>query len=400
MRRQKINQRKKTADALIVGGGPSGLVMAAVLGTAGFETICLERATPRIIAKNIMGDRRTTALSYGSVEILKTAAIWPKIASYACPIRDIRIADQNSPLFLDFHDREIGQGPFGWIIENHIFRAALRDRVRALKSVRLVTSAVIKSFRFDDCCARVTLEDGRLFEAALAIGADGRHSASREAAAIKSYGWNYNQAAIVCTITHEKSHQNVAVEHFLAGGPLATLPMTKKRSSIVWTETKAAAQHLMQMNEEEFTKALQFKVEGWLGKIRLTGARNLHSLSLSRAQRLIAKRFALIGDAAHGIHPIAGQGFNLGMGDIGALRDEILRGAALGLDRGDSTILRAYERRRRFANGNMVFMTDILDRLFSNSIPSVVSARRFGLGVVQKMAPLRRFFMKEAMGIR
>jgi 2-octaprenyl-6-methoxyphenol hydroxylase len=395
-----MNLKKNASDAIIIGGGPSGLVMAAALGTAGFTVICLERASPRDTAKSAAADRRTTALSYGSAQILKAAGIWARIEKKACPIRDIRVADQDSPAVLDFHHNEIGKDPFGWIVENQTFRVALARRIRALKSVHLVTGAAMKSLATDDRAARVTLEDGRVFTAPLVIGADGRNSASRDAAGIAAYGWNYDQTSIVCTLAHEKPHHHVAVEHFLPGGPLATLPMTKKHSSIVWTETKAAAAHLMKMSDADFARALEEKVAGWLGRIRLEGARTAYPLSLLRAKRLTAKRFALIGDAAHSIHPIAGQGFNLGMGDIGALRDELLRGASLGLDLGDGEIRRAYERRRKFANGNMALMTDVLDRLFSNTIPPIASVRRFGLGAVQRIMPLRRFFMREAMGVR
>jgi len=180
---------------------------------------------------------------------------------------------------------------------------------------------------------------------------------------------------------------------------LATLPMTRQRSSIVWTERAEAAARLMYMDEREFTAALQEKVQDWLGEISLAGPRAAHPLSLLRAKRYAARRLALIGDAAHAIHPIAGQGFNLGIGDMGVLAGEIMRGARLGLDAGDPSILRAYEKRRRFADGNMVLMTDALDRLFSNSIPAVEAARRFGLAAVQRIGPLRQFFMREAMGV-
>ena len=221
---------------------------------------------------------------------------------------------------------------------------------------------------------------------------------SRDEMNVPSYGWKYDQTAIVCTIAHTTPHNNVAVEHFLPGGPLATLPMTKRRSSIVWTEKTEAAKILMEMNEKEFAACLQEKVEGWLGNICLIGSRFMHPLSLQHAERYTGKRFALIGDAAHGIHPIAGQGFNLGMGDIGVLAEELKRAAHLGLDPGGADVLRRYEKRRKFANGNMVLMTDALDRLFSNAIPPVEAVRRLGLGMVQKAGPLAALFHADSHG--
>jgi len=398
MRRVSVKKSVCRHDVIIVGGGPSGLTLAACLGAAGFSALCLERRTPSA-GKNHAADPRTTALSSGSVRILDACGLWSELRKSACPILDIRVADGRSPFHLDFHHDEVGEEPFGWIVENGIFHRALQKRVRALKSLRFVTGAM-QSLETDADEARVILEDGRRFSASLAVGADGRHSMCRAAAGIPVYGWRYGQTSIVCTIAHEKPHNHVAVEHFLPGGPLATLPMTKQRSSIVWTERTQAAEALMAMSAQDFTAALQEKVQDWLGTIRLTGPRLSYRLSLQHAERYTAGRVALVGDAAHGIHPIAGQGFNLGMGDIGDLTEELLRAARLGLDIGSATVLRNFEKRRRFPNGNMVLMTDALDRLFSNSIPPIEATRRYGLGMVQRLPPLRRFFMREAMGKR
>jgi 2-octaprenyl-6-methoxyphenol hydroxylase len=398
MRRNSVKKRVNRNDIMIVGGGPAGLALASCLGTAGFSVVCIERRAPRRARTIAKLDGRTTALSYGSAQILKNGGVWPHLQKAACPILDIRIIDQNSPAFLDFHHREIGRNPFGWIVENHIFHQALLARIRELKSVQRIEGAVERLETNDDG-ARVILTDGRVLTTSLVVGADGRHSICRTQAAIPIYGWTYDQTSIVCAIAHEKPHHNVAVEHFLPGGPLAVLPMTKQRSSIVWTEKNAAAEALMKMSDADFAAALGEKVKDWLGAIRLAGARVAHPLSLQHARRYIDRRLVLIGDAAHGIHPIAGQGFNLGMGDIGVLLDELSRARSLGLDWGDAIVLKRYEKRRKSANGNMVFMTDILDRLFSNAIPSVEAARRFGLGAVQRLPPLKRFFMRTAMGI-
>lgn len=399
MRRKSVKKFVNRNDVVLIGGGPSGLTLAACLGAAGFSTLCIERETRQKSGARARQDGRTTALSYGSMQILHAAGLAQPLQKASCPILDIRVADRDSPLYLEFRHDEVGDNPFGWIVENYFFHQALQKRVGALKNVQTINGAM-ESLETNDFEARVTLADGRVFTASLVIGADGRHSPSREQMGIPTYGWQYDQTAIVCTIKHAKPHRNVAVEHFLPGGPLATLPMTGQRSSIVWTEKSAAADALGKMNDADFTKALQEKVQDWLGTIKLCGPRVSYPLSLQHAKRYTAKRFALIGDSAHGIHPIAGQGFNLGIGDIGALIEELTHAVQLGLDIGSTEVLRTFEKRRKSANGNMVLMTDTLDRLFSNTIPPIEAARRYGIGAVQQMPPLRRFFMRTAMGVR
>lgn len=387
------------SDVLVIGGGHSGLSLAASLGALGIHVVCLERAV-RQPQKSTLKDGRTLALSFRSMEIFKKAGVAPFLMKNCCPILDIRVADQGSSHYLDFHHQDVGNNPFGWIIENNLFNQALEKRIAQIKTVQLIHSAAVKAMERTSEGVFLTLEDGRHFSASLVVGADGRKSQCREMAGIPTYGWNYRQTAIVCTIKHSKPHKNVAVEHFQPGGPFATLPMTESRSSIVWTEKTATAKTLLAMDEDKFTELLQEKVEGYLGKIKLLGERFSFPLQLQHAEYYTSKRLALIGDAAHGIHPIAGQGFNLGMGDIEALTEEVSRAANLGLDIGSADLLNRYEKRRKFDNGNMVLMTDLLDRLFSNSIPAVQATRRFGLGAVQRIAPLRRYFMTTAMGGR
>jgi 2-octaprenyl-6-methoxyphenol hydroxylase len=385
------------SDVLIVGGGHAGLSLAASLGMEGISVTCLEQG--RVVSKLVKTkDARTLALSFRSMNILRKSGVWPLIQNDACPILDIRVADQDSSSYVDFRHREVGHDPFGWIIENHKFNLGLEKRVKQLKHVHIIVPAKVKSMDADDAAACITLDDGRRYEASLVIGADGRQSLCRALAEIPTYGWSYQQTAIICTIHHSLPHNNIAVEHFQAGGPFATLPMTKQRSGVVWTEGTEAAEKLMVMNERDFISLLQEKVRTYLGQIKLAGSRQSYPLTLQHAEYYTAPRLALVGDAAHGIHPIAGQGFNLGMGDIGVLVDEIIRAARFGLDLGSPSLLRRYEKRRKVDNGAMVIATDLLDRLFSNSIPSVQAARRFGLRMVKSTPSLRRFFMRTAMG--
>lgn len=389
------HKSKIFTDVIIVGGGHSGLSLAACLGTAGLHVVCLEQGSHKTKKST---DGRTLALSYRTMQLLQHAGVADTIKPDACPILDIRVADQDSTSYLDFDHRQVGNDAFGWIIENNLFQKALEKRLRQLKQVSMITGAAITHIEYGSSSAEVLLVDGRAFEAQLVIGADGRKSLCREQAQIPVYGWDYHQTAVVCTIKHSLPHHNVAVEHFQPGGPFATLPMTKQRSSIVWTEKTEAAQALMKMDEEKFTALLQEKVENYLGKVELMGSCFAHPLQLQHAERYSAQRLALVGDAAHGIHPIAGQGLNLGMGDIEVLLEELTRASHLGLDLGSPDILKRYEKRRKFDNGNMVLATDLLDRLFSTASPPVQAARRFGLGMVQSLPPLKRFFMKTAMG--
>ena len=318
------------ADVIIAGGGPSGLSLAAALGTEGFKVLVLERA-PKQPPKP---DGRTIALSLRAAKFYRHAGVAQLIEKDWCPILAIRVADQDSPQHLDFHHREVGGEPFGFILETHLFQRALQKRVTRLKNIRVVHNARIKNMSCKGAVACATLEDGRVFAAPLIVAADGRHSQSRAAAGIQTYGWNYKQTAIVCLMRHSRPHRNIAVEHFQPGGPFAVLPMTKQRSSIVWTEKSLAAEALMKMNAQEFTALLQEKTGDYLGTVELASARFAFPLALTHAERYVGERLALIGDAAHGIHPIAGQGFNLGVGDIEALTEELTRAASLGLDLG------------------------------------------------------------------
>ncbi|MER2519699.1 MAG: UbiH/UbiF/VisC/COQ6 family ubiquinone biosynthesis hydroxylase [Bdellovibrionales bacterium] len=402
-------------DVTIIGAGPSGLSLACALGTAGHRAVCLEKA-PAAQALHPRPDGRTLALSVRSARILRQTKVWPLMERDCCPIRHIHVADQESPRTLAFRQEDGGGGPFGWIVETQVFQNALLKRARQLTKAGLlevVYDARIERIEHSiaQAFSAVELQDGRIFLAPLLVAADGRRSHTRDKAGIPVYGWGYRQSAVVCVVRHELPHDNIAVEHFQPGGPFAVLPMADDRarskgsrgkffhrSSIVWTETTEAARFLMQMEARRFVAQLQERVRDYLGDIELVGERFSYPLSLQHARRYVEGRLVLVGDAAHGIHPIAGQGFNLGMGDIGDLVDLVSEATSLGLDVAEADALQRYERGRIIDNEAMVVMTDGLVKLFSNAIPPAQALRRFGLGAVDRLPRVRRAFARHASG--
>jgi 2-octaprenyl-6-methoxyphenol hydroxylase len=393
---------KTRFDVAIVGGGISGTTCAAILAGAGLEVALVERQTPSQMTTTAH-DVRTTAITYGSRKLLEAAGLWADLAPHACPIDDIRVADGASPLFLHFDSREVGDDPLGSIVENRLIRQSLFRRIAELPAITQIAPASVSAIDTSGPLARLTLADGRQIAAELIIGADGRESFIRAAAGIETIGWAYKQHAIVTIMGHELSHENVAVENFLPPGPFAMLPMTDAadgthRSSIVWTDHMDAVPLYMEFGKPEFETELQRRAGDWVGRVWEIGPRLSYPLGLRHAKRYVGPRVALIADAAHVIHPIAGQGLNLGMRDIALLTELLVDRRRTGLDLGDPSMLARYERMRRSDNIAFSAATDILDRLFSNDIPPITLARRVGLGAVNAAPPLRRFFMRRAMG--
>jgi 2-octaprenyl-6-methoxyphenol hydroxylase len=389
-------------DVAVVGGGIAGTTFAAILGGAGLKVALVERQAPSALQSSAH-DGRTTAITYGSRKMLEAAGLWAELVQHACPIDDIRVADNSSPLFLHFDSREVGDDPLGSIVENRLIRIALYKRISELKTITQIAPATVSALDTGGAMARLTLADGREIAADLVVGADGRDSFIRGAAGIGTVGWAYDQHAIVTVMGHELDHENVAVENFMPAGPFAILPMTDApdgthRSSIVWTDHVDAVPLYAKLDKDGFDAELQKRAGAWLGRVWDIGPRFTYPLSLKHAKRYIAPRVALIADAAHVIHPIAGQGLNLGMRDIGLLTEMLVDQRRLGLDLGDPMLLRRYEHKRRMDNLTFSAATDVLDRLFSNDIPPIRAARRIGLGAVNRVPPLRRFFMRRAMG--
>ena len=399
------------AELAIVGGGLNGLTLGIALASAGIEVAVIDREDPaRMLAAAF--DGRTSAIAYGSKRVLAAIGVWPMLADEAEAILEIRVADDNAPLFLHYDHREVGDEPLGWIVENRALRVALHERARQLPTLRHLAPAAVTHWNgvplsvtpglvpgVHEGMSDVRLANGTTLRAELVVAADGKNSPLREAAGIKSLTWSYPQTGIVATVKHERPHRGVAVEHFLPAGPFAILPMKHDRSSIVWTERADRAPKILALDEAAFLGELRARFGDFLGEIALEGPRFSYPLSFLHASRMVAHRLALVGDAAHAIHPIAGQGLNLGIRDSAALAECLIDGRRLGLDLGDANLLARYERWRRFDSTLLAAATDGLNRLFSNAIAPVKFARDAGLAAVGQMPPLKRFFMRHAMGM-
>lgn len=385
------------ADAVIVGGGLVGMTLAAALGSAGITVAVVDREKAETqIADSF--DGRASAIAAGSRHVLDGLGLWGAMAPDAEPILDIRVSDGASPLFVHYDHRDLGAGPLGHIVENRHIRLALASRLSGLDTVRILDGRTVGTL--DRATGRVTaaLDDGTTIRAPLALAADGRRSPSRQSAGIRATEWSYPQTGIVCTVAHERPHEGVAQEHFLPAGPFAILPMTGNRSSIVWTEREDLAPALLALDEAAFTGELTQRFGDYLGALQVEGPRFAYPLALTHAESYVAHRLALVGDAAHAIHPIAGQGLNLGIRDVAALAEVVVDAYRLGIDPGLSSVLDTYQRWRRFDNLAMLAVTDGLNRLFSNNNPPVALARDLGLAAVNRIPPLKRLLMRHAMG--
>ena len=392
----------ESTDIAIIGGGLNGAALALALAQTGFEVTIFDAAPPATQTDDAF-DGRATAIAAGSRNMLRALGVWQRVSDDAQPIDDILVSDGRvsqgaGAAFLHFDHADLGSEPFGHMVENRHLRRALLSALG--EEERIDHRAPARVASLDRGPARATLETDRgEWSAALAIACDGRRSATARAAGIGYTGWDYAQRGIVCTVEHDAPHEGVAHEYFLPSGPFAILPLTGNRSSLVWTERAEAARAAMALDDGAFEAEIRRRFGDFLGTARVTGPRWDYPLALALANEYAAPRLALVGDAAHSVHPIAGQGLNLGFKDAAALAEVLTEAARRGEDIGDLAVLRRYERWRRFDNTAMGLGMDAINRLFSTDFGPVRALRGFGLSLVNRAGPARRFFMRQAAGL-
>jgi 2-octaprenyl-6-methoxyphenol hydroxylase len=387
------------ADVIIFGGGLIGPALAAALDSSGLSAIVVDPADPAPRAQAGF-DGRTSAVSSSSMRMLETIGVAEHLAERGCPIWRIAVADGLKPggLHFDPDDDE----PLGFMHENRHLRAALQARAEAGKNIWLLWKSNVTSVDCGDHGVVVSLADGRKLSAPLLVAADGRNSKTREAAGINIARWQYDHQAIVSILRHERAHEHVAYEIFYPTGPFALLPMNDDaqghRSAIVWSVQNEDAAGWLSLNDEDFAAEAEAAMGSFLGKLEMLAPRSSYPLGFHHAAEITAKRLALIGDSAHAIHPIAGQGLNLGFRDVAALAEVLVEGARLGLDLGDTQLLDRYQRWRSLDALSVAFATDSLTRIYGVPGAAASAIRRFGMGLVGRITPLRNRLMNEARG--
>jgi 2-octaprenyl-6-methoxyphenol hydroxylase len=388
-------------DVLVAGAGDVGLATAVSIRSARPNLrVAVVDAAP---AGAWEGDGRASAIAAAACRMLEQLGCWAEIAPQAQAITEMIVTDSRNsdpvrPVFLTF-DGEVAPGePFAHMVMNRTLNGALRRRAAEL-GIDIIEGVAVEAFAVEPGAVTVHLADGMTLQTSLLVAADGIKSRLRDMAGIKTVNWEYGQSGIVCTVAHERPHNGRAEEHFLPAGPFATLPLPGNRSSIVWTERSANADRLVSGDPFLFEAELEQRFGLKLGEIRVEDKPRAWPLGLTLARAFVAPRFALVGDAAHGIHPIAGQGLNLGFKDAAALAETIVEADRLGQDIGAIDVLEGYERWRRFDTVQMGVTTDLLNRLFSNDIASIRAVRDIGLGLVDRLPRLKQFFIRQAAGL-
>ncbi len=390
---------REAYDIAVVGGGPVGLTLALALvrTVAGVRVALLDRrdfSVPR--------DQRASAIAAGVRRVFESLGLWEQLAPHASPILNMKITDSGKgdisrPLFLRFEGEVAPGEPFAHMLPNTATIGALLQALEG--KVDFLAPVEVTGFAADAGAARLSLRDGRVITAPLVVAADGGNSALRSMAGIAVTGHDYRQSGIVTTISHELDHGGTAYEHFRPAGPFASLPLGGKRSSLVWTETTEAAARYRQMPLDEVAREIEAVMGSSLGAVRVEEPLQVFPLRLQIAREFVAPRLALIGDAAHVVHPIAGQGLNLGLKDVAALAEVVVDAMRLGLDHGAADVLERYQRWRRLDTALMAMVTDVMNRLFSNDVAPVRALRDFGLGVVDRLPPLKDAMIAHAAGL-
>lgn len=391
-------------DILIAGGGLNGPALALALAQCGLKVVVVD-ARPAPARGEAGFDGRAYALAQASKRLLSVIGIWCEVAARAQPMEQIKASDGvagrgAAPFFLHFDSAEIEEGPMGYMLEDRVLYRAFLQAMEREAGITLISGEKVVSQAADAAGITVGLGDGRMLRAKLLLGCDGRGSGVAARAGIKRVGWGYGQTALVTAITHEKHHQGVAHQFFMPSGPLAILPLVGGfHSSIVWSEEEAAATAIQSLDDDAYLAVLRPRFGDFLGQIALAGARFTYPLSLSLAQTYIGPRLALVGDAAHGVHPIAGQGLNLGLRDVAAVAEVIVEARRRGEDIGASDVLERYQSWRRFDATSLALGMDGINRLFSSDNPLLRVGRDLGLGLIGAAPNLRRHFIRKAAGV-
>lgn len=394
----------RDADVVIAGGGLNGPALALALAQGGFKVVVVD-ARPAPDRAEAGFDGRAYALAIASVRLLTAIGVWAAVRDKAQPILEIKASDGRAgegaaPFFLHFNHAEIEEGPMGHMLEDRFLYAAFLEAMRAAPGVTLLSGETVVAQEATPSGVAVTLASGKVLTAGLLVGCDGRGSGVAGRAGIRRVGWGYGQTALVTAIRHERDHGGVAQQFFMPSGPLAILPLKGgHHSSIVWSETDAAAAAIQALPDDDYLAALRPRFGDFLGKIELAGARFTYPLSLSLAERFVADRVALVGDAAHGVHPIAGQGLNLGLRDVAALAEVLILARRRGEDVGSPVALEEYQRWRRFDATALALGMDAVNRVFSTDNPLLRLGRDLGMGVVGALPGLRRGFIRQAAGL-
>lgn len=389
------------SDVIILGGGLVGLALAAALDASGLSSIIVDPADPST-RTDAAFDGRTSAVSSSSMRMFDTIGIGDHFPAPGCPIRRIEVADGLAPGGLAFDPGDDDE-PLGWMHENRNLRAALMARAEAGKHISLLWKSRAATIDRADHCVTVTLEDGRVLKAPLIVVAEGRNSQTREQVGIRIANWKYDHAAIVSVLRHDQPHQNVAWEIFYPAGPFALLPMNddtdgRHRSAIVWSVSHADAAGMLALSDMDFAAEAKAAMGGFLGDVEMAAPRSSYPLGFHHAARITDQRLVLVGDAAHGMHPIAGQGVNVGYRDVAALAQVLVEGARLGLDLGDQQLLDRYQRWRSLDTFMVSLATDGLTKVYGIPGKTASRVRRFGMGLINRIGPVKDRLMAEARG--
>lgn len=394
---KKNIEKPRVFDVVVSGGGLIGLTLGEALAVHGLKVAVVDVSNPTTKISDGF-DGRCTAIAYASKQMMDAIGLWQHLETVASPITDIRVSDAGSFFFIHFNQTDAGHSPMGFMIENRHLYSALYRRCQELKNLSLFTPHKVISFSPKNETGEVRLTKDLILQAQIVVSAEGRNSALRDAAGISVLKWNYNQTAIVATFRHELSHHGIAHEKFFSDGPFALLPLKNKTCSLVWSARSDYASVIMNLSKEDFEAELYNRIGNFLGKIDVLPSRWSYPLSYQRSEKISGERLALVGDAAHAIHPIAGQGLNMGLRDVAALTEILSAAKFLGEDLGSAQVLERYARWRRTDNLVLGVVTDGLTRVFSNKNPLLRILRSSGLGLANRITPLRKFFVQHARG--